>query len=295
MKTMNLTKTTKNNQNQVINIKNRTAMKTRISKKIASVLAIAAIGIFSVNSAFGQFVGSNQTDQTPIEERKGNTSTYTVPGPATDEYSWQVVGGTVVSTNVAPSAAITGSGTSLDPYIVPFTAGLQSIEVEWPADDNTITSISGNVSVQRQVAGATVQCPSFIQSLDVDLWSSATASIQGSSFEMCSGDATPDTIVVDLTGAPNFSLTYTITDLTGTTGAPQTVNNVTGGTYAIDIPDNLINTSATDDQTYIVTLTAMNDDFLGVGTIINSTYTITVHPTIQTGEITSSGTLTRRP
>ena len=292
---MKTTKTSKNNQNQVINFKNRTVMKTKISKKIASVIAIAAIGIFSMNSVFGQFVGTNQTDQTPIEERKGNTSTYTVPGPATDEYSWQVVGGTVVSTNVAPSAAISGDGTAGNPYIVPFTVGLQSIDVEWPADDNTITFISGNVSVQRQVAGATVQCPSFIQSLDISLWSNPTATIQDADYDLCSGDATSGDITVVFTGAPNFDFKYTVTGLDGTTGAEQTVTGVTGGTATISIPANLVNTSSTDDQTYIVTLTEMNDGFTGLGTILDASFTVTVHPTIQTGAITSDSSLTRRP
>ena len=278
------------NLNQVINIKNRTVMKTRISKKIASVAAIAAFGIFFSNSIFGQFVGTNQIDQTPIEERKGNTSTYTVPGPNTDEYSWQVVGGTIVS-----PAGATGSGTDVDPYVVPFDVGQQSIEVEWPADDNTITSTSGTVAVQRQVAGATVQCPSIIQSLDVSLWSEATATIQDADYELCSGDATAGAITVVFTGAPNFDFKYTVTGLDGVTGAEQTVTGETGGTASIPIPANLVNTSSTVDQTYIVTLTEMNDGFTGTGTILDATFTITVHPTIETGEISSDSSLTRRP
>ncbi len=290
---MKIIETTKINQNQVINIKNRTVMKTRISKKIASVAAIAAFGIFSFNSTYGQIVGSNQVAQTPIEERKGNTSTYEIGGDPTDEYTWQVVGGEVVSTNVPPSSAISGSGTSLDPYIVPFTAGLQTIDVEWPADDNTIVSTSGNVTVQRQVG--TLACPSNIQSLDIDLWSRATATISDADYAMCSGDATAGDITVAFTGAPNFDFKYTVTGLNGITGAEQTVTGITGGTATISIPANLVNTSSTDDQYYIVTLTEMNDGFTGTGTLLNSSFTITVHPTVETGNITSTGTLTRRP
>ena len=68
----------------------------------------------------------------------------------------------------------------------------------------------------------------------------------------------------------------------------------TGGTATIAIPANLVNTSTTLDQTYIVTITEMNDSFTGLGTILDATFTITVHPTVETGDITSDNTLTRR-
>ncbi len=60
------------------------------------------------------------------------------------------------------------------------------------------------------------------------------------------------------------------------------------------MPANLVNTSSTVDQTYIVTITEMNDSFTGTGTILDATYTITVHPTIETGDISSNNSLTRR-
>ena len=252
--------------------------------------ALSVILFLSLTKSYGQFIGSASVTQTAIEERKGNLSTYTVPGPATDEYSWQVVGGNVT----VPAAGVTGSGTVADPYVVPFAVGRQSITVQWPADNNNITSVSGNVSTQRKVAHTTVTCPSAIQSMDVDFWSAATIKINDADYEICSGDATLGPITVQFTGAPNFDYTYEVTGLDGTTGAPVTVTGAAGATQTIAIPANLVNTNTTLDQTYIVTITSMNDAFTGNGTITDASFTITVHPTVQTGNITSNKSLTRR-
>ena len=255
--------------------------------KIMMVTFIATIGISKVSS---QFIGSTTVDQTVIEERKGNTSNYTIPGDATDEYSWQVVGGVVTS----PGVGVTGSGTVVSPYVVPFTVGLQTITVQWGVDDNTITSVTGNVSVQKQVSHTSVSCPSAIQSLDIGLWSNATIKINDTDYELCSGDPTSGPITVEFTGSPNFDYKYTVTDLDGVTGTPVSVVGATTSTQTITIPTSLINTSTTVDQTYIVTITEMNDSFTGLGTITDATFTITVHPIVETGSITSSGTLTHR-
>lgn len=265
-------------------------MKSKIFNKIAKSILTLFSGILISIGANAQFVDTDTVYQTPIEERKGNTSTYTVPGPVSDEYSWEVVGGTIVN----PAGVATGAGTAGDPYVLPFTVGLQSIEVEWPADDSTITALTGNVSTQRQVANATVECPSSIQSLDISLWSNPEIAIRNEDDEICSGDATVDFITVDFVGAPNFDFKYTITGLDGVEGPEQIVTGVTGNSTTIDIPDNLVNTSSTDDQYFIVTITEMNDTFTGLGTIVDATYTITVHPTVETGDITSDNGLTRR-
>jgi len=265
-------------------------MKTRNLKQTAKSLGLIAIAILTSSSLMGQLVGLNQVEQDSIEERKGNISTYTVPGPVTDEYSWEVIGGTVVD----PAVGVTGGGTTVDPYVVPFTAGQQTIQVEWPADNNSIDSLVGNVSVQRQAASGTIDCPSSIQSLDIFLWSAATAAIQDADYEICSGDATLGDITVEFTGAPDFDFQYTITDLDGTTGAPVVETGVAVGTFDIPIPANLVNTSTTDDQTYIVTITEMNDSFTGLGNVTDATFTITVHPTVSTGDISSDNPLTRR-
>ncbi len=265
-------------------------MRTQKISVMSKMLVIVLLTILSVSKISAQFIGATQIDQTAIEERKGGTSIYTVPGPAGDEYSWQVVGGTVT----VPAAGVTGSGTGADPYIVPFTVGRQSITVQWPADNNGITSVTGNVSTQRKVAHATVDCPSKIQSLDVDFWSAATIKINDADYEICSGDATLGPITVQFTGAPNFDYKYTITGLDGTTAPATTVTGATTATQTIALPANLVNTSTTLDQTYIVTITEMNDSFTGLGSITDATFTITVHPTVETGTITSSSTLTRR-
>jgi hypothetical protein len=265
-------------------------MKTKSLNTIAKVLTLVLFATFYSGAAFGQFIDTDTISQDPVvEERKGNTSTYTVAGPATDEYSWQVYGGEIV----VPAAGVTGLGTEADPYVVPFTVGLQEIQVEWPADDNTITSVTGNVSTQRRVPHSTVKCPSSIQSLDVILWSNPTATILDADYEICSGDATSGDITVEFTGAPEFTVKYTITDLDGTLQSEQTISAVNGSTTTIPIPANLLNTSSTDDQTYVVTLTEMNDDFQGPGSIIDGSFTLTVHPTVETGPISSDNALTR--
>jgi hypothetical protein len=265
-------------------------MRTRKISVMSKVLVIAFIAILSWSKVSAQFIGSTILPQTAIEERKGGLSNYTVPGPASDEYSWEVVGGTVT----VPAAGVTGSGTVADPYVVPFAVGRQTIRVQWPADNNNITSVAGNVSTQRKVAHATVSCASKIQSLDVAFWSAATIKINNADYEICSGDATLGPITVAFTGAPNFDYKYTVTDLNGTTGPATTVTGATGATQTIAIPANLVNTSTTLNQTYIVTITEMNDSFTGLGTITDATFTITVHPTIETGVISSDRTLTRR-
>jgi hypothetical protein len=278
----------RNSLKQIITI-NIYTMKTKIYSKIAKLMFVAAFGMITL-AANAQFILTSTNNQTPIEERKGLTSTYSIPGPATDEYTWQVVGGTVV----VPAVGVTGSGTVVDPYVVPWAVGRQSIQVQWAADDNTITSVTGNVSVQRRVDHATVDCPSEIQSMDVTRWSAATIRILNADYELCSGDATLAPVTVQFTGAPDFAFKYTVTGLDGVTSAEQVVTAVGTSTYDIAIPLNLLNTSSTLDQTYVVTITEMYDGFTGLGTIVDGSFTITVHPTIETGDITSNNTLTRR-
>jgi hypothetical protein len=279
-------------KNNFINQLKMNAMRTRKISVMSKMLVFAFIAILSWSKVSAQFIGSTVIPQTAIEERKGGLSTYTVPGPAGDEYSWQVVGG--AGTTTVPAAS-SGSGTIADPWVVPFAVGLQSIQVQWPADNNNITSVAGNVSTQRKVTHTTVTCPSLIQSLDIAFWSQATIAITNADYEICSGDATLGDITVQFTGAPNFDYQYTVTDLDGTTGAPIAVTGGTGSTQNISIPANLINTSSpAADQTYVVTLTQMNDSFTLNGTITDATFTITVHPSVSTGTITSNKTLTRR-
>ena len=261
--------------------------------KTNSVLRTLAIALFAVifsNSVLAQFVGTTVNNQTPIvEERKGGTTTYSVPGPITNEYSWQVEG--AVSVTPAPSG---GTGAVGDPFVIDFASGVNSIQVVWPADDNTITFLEGNEAVQERLPSGAITCPSALQSWDVNLWSAATASIATAGFGVCSGDAIGGDITIEFTGAPNFAYTYTITNLDGSVTSPPQVTGITEASTTIALPTNLVNTSPTDDQYYIITLTQMNDGFTGDGALGTSTFTITVHPTVVTGPIFSDRALTRR-
>ena len=83
--------------NQNITFININVMKTNIYSKIAKIAVVLIFFVASAPSLLAQFAATTQVDQTPIEERKGSVSTYTVPGPGTDEYSWEVVGGAVTN------------------------------------------------------------------------------------------------------------------------------------------------------------------------------------------------------
>jgi hypothetical protein len=270
-------------------------MKTRIIKLITKTAVLFVMALFSSNALMAQFAATATKDQLPIvEERKGNTSVYSLDpaAPAGDSYKWQVVGplGTTIT---VPAVGVTGSGTAGDPYEVA-GVGLKSITVQWAADDNTITSVSGNVSVQQSVTSGTEICPSQIQSLDINFWSAPTVSITDADYEICSGDNTAGDITFSFTGAPGFDFEYTITDLAGTI-TTFTETDFAAEDFTLVIPANLVNTSSVADQTFVVTITDFNDDFNEAGTISDGSFTITVHPTIETGDISSDNPLTRRP
>ncbi len=274
---------------------NSNVMKSQKSfTMLKTFLAVTAMMLLSVQT-FAQFEGSAENNQIPIHEvRKGSAATYSVSDSAVagEEFRWEVIGGVITT----PGAS--GAGTAASPSVIDFTTDLHTIDVQWQADDNTITSLSGEVAVQKRT---TALCPSVIQRLDVDLWSEPTAEIATAGFEICSGDAAGGNITVNFTGAPEFDLTYTVTatDLTDDAGNPitggGTINGVTTGTTTISLPAVLVSTSSTEDKYYVIELTAMNDDFVGPGSIIGTgTFTITVHPTVETGDITSDNVLQRR-
>jgi hypothetical protein len=198
---------------------------------------------------------------------------------AGEQYSWAIVGGTPTP------AANSGSGTQADPYIINFTPNLHTITINCGTDDQTIMSLAGQVRVQKRT---NTSCISVIQSQDMAKWSSATISIVDADYTICSGDPTTGFITVRFTGAPNFDFKYTVKNLDGTTSAEQIVTGITTATATILLPANLVNTSTTNDQTYVVTVTQMNDSFTGDGTIVDGTFTITVRPSISTGNIQAS-------
>lgn len=239
--------------------------------------------------SFGQFVGDTVVSQAPIQEvRKGSTTQYSISTGHVDgeQYTWGIVGGTPTP---APNS---GAGTMADPYIINFTPNLPTITVTWGADDQTITGIPGIVKVQKRSNNG---CASIIQKLDISRWSTPTVSILDADYTICSGDPTTGSISVSFTGSPNFDFKYTIKGMDGTTGEEQVVTGITGATTTIPLPSHLINLSTTNNQTYIVTITQMNDAFTGDGVIIDGTFTITVRPSINTGIIqVSSSALQRR-
>ncbi|HEY4787122.1 MAG TPA: hypothetical protein VIH57_13785 [Bacteroidales bacterium] len=255
-------------------------------KRYFLLLTMIMLILTSFSNIFGQLVGSTINTQTPAQEiRKGSTVQYTAPaGAAGEQYSWEIIGGTPTP------AATSGSGTVADPYIINFTADLTSITVQWNNDAQAITSANGRIRVQKKNGG----CISLIQSLELTCWSNATATITDADIDMCSGDATPGNITLQFTGAPNFDLRYTVTDLDGTVSTEKVITGVSGSSTTIPLPANLINTSTTADQTYKITLTQMNDAFQGDGTFADASYTITVHPAISTGTIQASPSALQR-
>lgn len=244
--------------------------------------------------ALAQFQPGDTDTSDVVEVRKGDTITYDVSAVANEAFRWAVTGGTIIT-----PAGATVSG---DSSVVEFVPGLNInvIEVVWDTDDSTITSLPGSVTVQKLAAGS---CPSTIQLLPVTLWSNPTASLDTTSvsYELCSGDPLAGSLVVDFTGAPNFALSYTITATGLTDGGGAALDAVhaniavTNATYTIPLPAVIVNTSNTVTNYFTVTLTAMNDDFDGDGSLIKvTTFDITVYPTVNTGEIGTSHTLMRR-
>ena len=184
---------------------------------------------------------------------------------------------------------------------------LVSIDVIWDTDitGTPVGSAPGEIIVQKTVGGT---CASELQTLDIVMWNPATATLDltGLVTEMCSGEPLGGNLPVNLTGAPDpvadgFDVTYTVVATGGLTNLGGTSLDGTGTTIQdndaqalIALPDGIVNPTATD-QTLTITLTAMQDDFNVVGSVIGTvTYQITVHPTPATGEINSSSALTRR-
>ncbi len=258
-----------------------------MNKYINSGLLIVILLSIGFRSS-AQLVGNDTIDQTPIQEvRKGSIVQYSVSAGhlAGEQYSWEIVGGTPTP---APNS---GAGTQADPYVINFTPNLHTISVHWGTDDQTIIGLPGLVRVQKKTNSG---CISVVQSISITRWSASTISIHDADYTLCSGDPTTGHITVWLTGAPNFDFKYSIKSLDGTTGAEQIISGVTTATRDILLPSNLVNPSSTGDQTYVVTITQVNDSFSGDGSITDGTFTITVHPAVNTGTIQVSPVLLRR-
>jgi hypothetical protein len=296
MKTHNQTK----NNYSIIHSNHKKAMKTRKYSNLRKA-AIAAMLSF----AFGSLLNAQFSNPTVAitqggEEVRsivtGNTITYDLSADhvAAEEYRWVVRGGDITSV---------GFTTSGDSLVVDWTSDLTAITVDWNQDltATPIGSAAGEIIVQKRNTGG---CYGQIQVLPITMWNEATASVVDPDIEICSGDAVGGSITINLTGAPDpvadgFEVTYDIvaTDLTDLGGSPVDASGSTvlsnSNTVTIPLPDGLVN-ATTADRTFTLTLTAMHDDFTGNGSLIDSEYVITVHPTPVTGPIISGSSLTRR-
>jgi len=294
------------NKNRTINnsltLKNQKVMKTKkysISMKALAALVFAFGFASFLNAQFVTPAPTSNANVTPEEVRATSTITYDLSANhnAGDTYRWVVRGGTITGgTPVAP-----------DSSVLDWTVDAFSITVTWDTDitGTPVGSAPGEIIVQKQAGGS---CASELQTLDITMWNPATANLDltGLITEMCSGEALGFTVPADLTGAPDpvangfdvdwsYTATGGLTDLGGTP-----VNGVTGtvtdndAQAQIPLPDGLVNAGASD-ETFTLTITAMQDDFTAAGAIgATATYQIIVHPTPATGEINSSSSLTRR-
>ncbi len=276
-------------------IKNSISMRAILSAVIAVAFAVVVNG-----QSFITPDPDSPGTQTLEEVRLDSSVEYSLVGThvAGEEYRWEVTGGTIT----AVGSTVTGGVTEVD-----FTANAHTITVLWDQAPGAIASVSGQVQVQK-VSGD--NCPSQIQTLDINVWNNATAAITTGTEEICSG-ASPSvaTIPVALTGAPDgsvdgFAVDYSFTipaglsalDGVGDPVAASGTVTTDGSSVNITLPAMLINTTSgasISDLDFVVNLTRMNDDFSGNGTV-SGTYTVTVHPVPETGEIQSNFSLTRR-
>lgn len=273
-------------------------------KNSISMKAILSL-IFMISFAVlvnGQFQTPNPDSpilQSPAQDvRTTNSIDYSIVGTHTagEEYRWEVTGGTITAVGGVPTGGVT---------FVNFTANAHTITIEWDqAPATAIASLTADIKVQKiSVDG----CPSQVQTLPINIWNLPTANITDGDVSICSGDASAGSITVQLEGAPdqvangfNVSYEYDAPDIEdgsgsvdGQTGTVTTNNS----SVTIPLPAILINTVATADRTFTVNLTLMQDDFSdqdGTWTAAGGSYVVTVHPVLETGDIQSTFTLTRR-
>ncbi|MEX0986458.1 MAG: hypothetical protein WD052_03190 [Bacteroidales bacterium] len=275
-------------------------IKNSISMKLIFTLIFAISFTAFVNGQFQTPSPDAPVTQVPTEDVRTTSSVeYSIVGTHTagEEYRWEVTGGTITA-----GGTVTTVGAA---SVIEFEADAHTITVDWdqvPASE--IASLAAEIKVQKISAG---NCPSQIQTLPINIWNLPTANITDVDIEFCSGDATPGSITVDLEGAPaaagdGFSVSYAyvapdIEDGTGSVdGQTGTVTSNTS-TVTIPLPASLINTVTTADRTFTVNMTLMQDDFSdqnGTWTAAGGSYVITVHPVVETGDIQSTISLSRR-
>jgi len=269
------------------------------SNSVKAILIIVVAFTFSVftSAQFQTPSPDAPVTQVPDQDvRAASSVEYTVVAEDNggEQYRWEVTGGTITA-----GGTVTTEGAK---SVVDFTADAHTITVDWTLSPSGITPETGTVSVQK-ISGD--NCPSQVQNLSVNVWSLPTANISDANVEICSGDATAGSITVNLTGAPDdgtadgFSVSYEydapdIEDGTGPVDGQTGTVTTNTGSLTIPLPTNLINTVSTADRTFTVNLTAMTDDFDDQnGALTDDTYVITVHPSLETGDIVGAS-LNRR-
>lgn len=271
------------------------------SNSLKAILTIV-LGITFTAFVNGQFQTPSPdapVTQIPTENvRTGNSVEYDISAGhiGGEEYRWEVVGGTITAGGTVTTG---GSGES----IIEFTADAHTITVDWDQSPAAIASLSAQISVQKLSADG---CYSQIQSLPINVWNLPTANITDADVEICSGEATAGSITISLTGAPDdgglagFTVNYEyvapdVSDGTGSVDGQTGTVSTNDATVTIPLPANLINTISTADRTFTVNLTSMTDDFDDQnGTFTDASYVITVHPSLETGDIISGSSLDRR-
>lgn len=269
-------------------------MKTLFTLLTAVVFTVALNGQFQTPNPVSPIT------QSPTENvRTASSIDYSLVGThnAGEQYRWEVTGGTITA-----GGTVTTEGAA---SVIDFTADAHTITVDWDQAPGTdIGSLTADIKVQKI---STDGCPSQVQTLPINIWNLPTATITDGDIEICSGDGTPGQITVDLEGAPalagdGFTVNYEyvapdIEDGSGSVNGQTGTVTTNTNTVDIPLPATLINTIATADRTFTVNLTLMQDDFNdqdGTWTAAGGSYVITVHPALETGDIQSTFSLTRR-
>ena len=263
-----------------------------MTKKMHGIWLVSFSLFLSLTSAKSQFIGTEiDSSLTPEDVRKGSVVEYSMQTDANpgEEFRWEVTGGKIMD----PDAV--GDGTTASPSILEFTADMHTIDVQWLPDDSTSTIFAGNIMVQKKTIS---QCSSYILKRKINQWSMPTASIDKDypDFTICSGELVGGYIVVDLTGAANYTFSYSIKSngLKDETG--KAINTefkeitTTNDTAHIALPSLLVNPSVAASKYFTIELTAMNDDFLGDGEPVSDRkeFTITVYPSVKIETIQST-------
>jgi len=263
-----------------------------IMQHVNCIWLVVICSFLMLNTAKSQFIGSEIDSSLTIDDvRKGTVVEYSLQTDANpgEEFRWEVTGGKIIT-----SGAV-GKGTIADPSVLEFTTDMYTIEVQWQPDDSTSDFLTGNVMVQKKTVS---HCASIILKQKIRQWSMATASIDKNynDFTICSGDLVGGYIFVNLTGAADFTYSYSIKSngLKDETG--QDINTehhtitTSTDTAHIALPAQLVNPSVTVSKYFTIELTAMNDDFLGDGELVSGRkeFTIMVYPSVKIGTIEST-------